>query len=50
MRTLIKLAQPNINEQECIIRFKKSRRRLEFLNLIIDDGEFFDRLQNLWSV
>ena len=30
-----------INEQECIIRFKK------FLNLIIQGCEFFERLQNL---
>ena len=29
------------NEQECIIRFKNSRIRLEFLNLIIHDSEFF---------
>ena len=28
-------------EQECIIRFKNSRIRLEFLNLIIHDSEFF---------
>ena len=29
------------NEQECIIRFKNSRRRGEFLHLIIQDCEFF---------
>ena len=29
------------NEQESIIRFKNSRIRLEFLNLIKHDSEFF---------
>ena len=36
------------NEQEYIIRFKNSRRSREFLKLIIQDCEFFERLQNLW--
>ena len=36
------------NEQECIIRFENSRRSREFLNLLIHDCEFFERLQNLW--
>ena len=36
------------NEQECIIRFKNSRRSREFLKLIIHDCELFERLQNLW--
>ena len=35
------------NEQEYIIRFKNSRRSREFLKLIIQDCEFFERLQNL---
>ena len=30
------------NEQECIIRFKNSRIRLEFLNLIIHDRDFLN--------
>ena len=37
------------NEQECIIRFKNSRVfRREFLNLIIHNCKFFERLQNVW--
>ena len=38
------------NEQECIVRFKNSRRSREFTNLIIYDYEFFERLQNLWYI
>ena len=32
------------NEQKCIIRFENSRRNREFLNLIIHDCQFFERL------
>ena len=35
------------NEPRCITRFKNSRVRVEGLNLIMHDCEFFERLQNL---
>ena len=35
------------NEQECIIMFKNSRQSEEFLNAIIHDFEYYERLQNL---
>ena len=47
MTTMMLIMHCLKNEQECIISFKNSRRRREFLNLIIHHCEFFERPQNL---
>ena len=47
MTTMMLIMHCFKNEQECVISFKNSRRRREFLNLIIHYCEFFERPQNL---